>query len=245
MRLALAVCAALLLACTGTQAALEATSFTFKFDSPAKYTASGEMTMTGEEAQDMRMSADEGEDGNGDGTVSQAEADALKAMFAEFMEEGANEEDPITIDGKEPKTESMSITKMAGLTGDVDSDDPIVIGIKMTAAYDVKAGEKHTVLFPAGEEEEEDDPFGGEDVVLTMQAPPGYIIASKTGWPASAKLSSDKTKLTVEASEMSTTSEQTLVFEKGSAGGEDSPAVGVALGALLLGLACVSRRRAW
>lgn len=232
MRLALA--AALLVAAPLAAAGFTSEGSQIRFESPAKVVYSAHLVFTEADAQEMREAADIA--GDQDGKVSSAEADEFVAMVEEESVK-AEKDDPTTVDGKEPKTVTTASKSVTGITGDVDSGADIAMTIAMTATYDVKAGSKHTVVSPAGQDEEGSD----HRADMLLVAPPGYIITSYTGFTSEASLSKDETKLTFI--DGANSAKQTVVFGRKSDGDGAASAVGPVLGLLLAALACIERRR--
>lgn len=201
-----------------------------------------DITMGGPEAADMRNSIDQ--TGDGDGEATQEEVDAFMTQFGDMMGDSMEEElagDDMQLDGKSPTDVRLDEFDMTGIAGPVESEEPITMTMGMTVTFAPGPGPKHTLLMKDSGEPQDGPTPEGE---LRIKGPSGYVIESYTQM-AGVSLSGDKTTLiaTGEATEGSG-QDMTIVFAPPAADAKGSPAAGILVAALLVGLAAVTRRRA-
>lgn len=187
-----------------------------------------------DEANDYRQFMD----ADGDGNVTQAEADEAMS-FAETDDEDyeAMESDP-RWDEKKPTRQTSRISQFTGIVGPVESNEPITQVFLLSYFYDgIEAKDEMTLVFPADDEGDFTETFDME-----VMPPVGYVISSVQS-DVEHEIAQDKGKVTYRDA----TGEKaaTMVFVKQSAdaaGKSPGPWMGLVMAAVVLGAAWSSRR---
>lgn len=211
------------------------------FESPAAADIEFDLTISGEDAQETRAAIDSDQaGGNGDGDVSQEEADAFEELLrSSFNRPGATPASGMTIDGQNASASNLTSFDILDATGDVNSTEPIRYDLVMAIEWPVTPGDEHT--FESSGDEDADGESQG-DVSLTIRAPSGYTISSTDGLPDGADVSDDE--VTYDAAEGQATGTITVVFSQSSGAFGGAPAVGaLLLLVVVFGLVVASRHR--
>ncbi len=189
----------------------------------------GTFTMTGEDAQEIREGADQFF-GNGDGTVQPEEAQAMEDALEGEMDNEADGDGDVTLDGipYDLRIESITTSGLAGT--EVSSTEPVDVMVVGTAALqgEVEPGTTHTFSY------NQDD---GE--ALTFQAPPGYEITrtENVDDESTCQAATDRGNdddVTIELSEAPGACAST---------GSDAPGLGLVAALLTTAAAAVALRR--
>ncbi len=207
----------------------EQADITFSMTSLEEGEVEGTITMSGEDAQEIREGADQFF-GNGDGTVQPEEAQAMEDALEGEMDDEADGDGDVALDGTpyDLRIESITITGLAGT--EVSSTAPvdaIVVGTA-TLQGEIEPGTTHTFSY------NQDD---GE--ALTFQAPPGYEITSTENVDA---------KSTCQASTDRGNDDQVTIQLTEAPGecvtaGSGAPGPGLLAGLLAAGLAALVLRK--
>lgn len=188
--------------------------------------------------------------GNGDGTVSQAEADQFQQRGTEDVAQDAVDDvtGNMTLDGNRPVSSDVGSMAIDQLVGPVD-------GRLMTMTIDGSmilkpdAGPTHALVFRgdvAGPDDDQDDEATVTGA-LEIRAPDGHIVSSFSGIPG-ASLNAGKDVLTIPANAMveRAPGDGTVVFAPDPASSPDASPIPAPVAPLLavglLAVAAVARR---
>jgi len=248
MRLALALLAAAAAVSFVPQALAADASATLAFG-PGFTSASlhAEIPIAGTDAADIRQAMDSPYlRGNGDGQVSQSEADAFLDTARPTMEKGAVKDfdsGNTTFDGHPLGVPDFGGFAMQGAVGPVDSTDAITVQVDATLHLEPGPGPDHTFFSPADQgtstsSSSAPPPSPDDAMQVHVKAPSGFVISRADGFPGHT-LSDDGATLTFPAAGSS--GDTTIVFSPtGSAGGAGSKPDAILRLGDSLGLAAVA-----
>ena len=220
---------------------------TMAFNTPGKVDVDMTLSTTGQEAADFRAGIDG--NGNGDGTVTTDEVDAVEDLMGDSFGEEEMFGENFTIDGKPPNTEALEDFNIRDAEGSITSTAAVRFEFVIKVEFPVRAGASHDVFISGGEEESDEDM---EMTGFKITLPTGYVV--KSGWvpPEGFSVTPDRKRIDVDPeTEYEGNLEFTMVKSqpttttprRTTAAAEEAPGLAGLAAILALGLVGLVRRQ--